>query len=256
MQRALLAGVILGLLIPSIGVIASLRKMTFFGEGVAHASLAGVAIAILAGLAPLPVAIAWAIGFASFIYFLERSTKLPTDTLIGILFTASMALGIIIIQSLPGYQPELLSYLFGSLLSVQPADLLVIAPVATVILLWLGRYLPELTFAALSEESAAVTGINTKLHTYLFYVALAVTAVLGVKILGIILVPALLVLPTATSRLLTKTFRSYVTISILLSELFIILGLIGSFYFDSPSGATIVLVATAGFLISTLVRQK
>lgn len=256
MQRALIAGVILGLLIPAIGVIASLRKMTFFGEGVAHASLAGIAIAILAGLAPLPVAILWAILFASFIYFLERYTKLPTDTLIGILFTASMALGIIIIQNLPGYQPELLSYLFGSILAVQNTDLLVIIPVASIILIWLFKNLSGLTFTALSEESASVSGFNTKLHTYFFYLALAVTAVLGVKILGIILVPALLVLPTATSRLLTQTFRSYVTISIILGELFIILGLILSYYFDSPSGATIVLVATAGFLASTLIHQK
>lgn len=256
MQRALLAGLVLGLLIPAIGVIASLRKMTFFGEGVAHASLAGVAIAILAGLAPLPAAIIWSLLFATFIFVLERSTRLPTDTLIGILFTASMALGVIIIQALPGYQPELLSYLFGSILTIKTSDLLIISLTALPILIWLWRFLPSLTYTALSEECAAVSGINTKLQSYLFYLALAVTAVLGVKILGIILVPALLVLPTATSRLLTRNFRQYVILSIILGEFFIFLGLVFSFFLDTPSGATIVLTATAGFLLATLTQTK
>ncbi|MFH1632008.1 MAG: metal ABC transporter permease, partial [bacterium] len=127
MQRALIAGAILGVLLASLGVLATLRKMAFFGEGVAHASLAGIAIAVLAGFTPLPFAIAWAVLIAVIIYTLERATKLPSDTLIGILFTASMALGVILIGQTQGYQPELLSFLFGSILTIKSIDLIIIA---------------------------------------------------------------------------------------------------------------------------------
>ena len=256
MQRAFIAGALLGLLLASLGVIASLRRMTFFGEGIAHASLAGIAIAVLFGWAPLPIAILWAILVATIIFFLERSTKLPTDTLIGMLFTASMAFGIILIHFLPGYQPELLTYLFGSILAIGTQDVWITAILTIVILGWFFPSLKGLTFASLSEESAQVTGIDVGKQTYLFYIALAVTTVLGVKILGIILVPALLVLPTATSRVLANSFKNYVIGSILFAECFIIAGLIFSYLLDLPSGATIVLVGTLTFLLATLMRPS
>lgn len=255
MQRAFIAGAVLGLLLASLGVIASLRRMTFFGEGVAHASLAGIAIAVLFGWAPLPIALGWAMGVATIIFFLERSTKLPTDTLIGMLFTASMAFGIILIHFIPGYQPELLTYLFGSILAIGTQDVWITVALASIILVWFFLSLRGLTFASLSEDSAQVSGINVKTQTFLFYLALAVTTVLGVKMLGIILVPALLVLPTATSRTLSHAFRTYVIGSILFAECFIFVGLVASFLLDLPSGATIVLVGTIIFLLATLIRK-
>ncbi|MDP2631170.1 MAG: metal ABC transporter permease [Candidatus Uhrbacteria bacterium] len=253
MQRALIAGAILGVLLASLGVLATLRKMAFFGEGVAHASLAGIAIALLAGFAPLPFAIAWAIFIAVVIYALERSTKLPSDTLIGILFTASMALGVILIGQTQGYQPELLSFLFGSILTIRGIDLIVIASFAVIIMIWLLASLRQLTYLSLSEESAAVAGIPVKLQTLLLYIALAIATVLGVKILGIILVPALIVLPPATSRMLTHSFKSYFVMSIVIAEVVILSGLVSSYIFDFPSGATIVLVGTVVFLTAAAV---
>lgn len=252
MQRALIAGAILGILLASLGVIATLRKMAFFGEGVAHASLAGIAIAVLSGFAPLPVAIAWAVIVAVSIYSLERTTKLPSDTLIGILFTASMALGVILISFTNGYQPELISFLFGSILTISDSDLIVISSTSAVILFWFFASLPQLTFLSLSEEQAVVSGIKTKQQTLLFYIALAVATVLGVKILGIVLVSALLVLPPAISRIGSTSFKSYFTGSIFVSEFVILTGLILSYLYDLPSGAVIVLVGACLFGIASL----
>lgn len=255
MQRALIAGAMLGLLLASLGVIATLRKMAFFGEGVAHASLAGIAIAVFAGFSPLPLAILWAVIVAVLIFVLERSTKLPSDTLIGILFTASMAIGVIIMSFTSGYQPELLSFLFGSILTITTIDLVIIAVASLIILTWFFSSIKQLTFLSLSEESAAASGINVGAQTLIFYIALAVATVLGVKILGIVLVSALIVLPPATSRMLTNSFKSYLTVSILVSEIVIISGLILSFAWDLPSGAVIVLVGTTAFLLASIFKK-
>ena len=167
MQRAFLAGLMLGLLLASLGVLATLRKMAFFGEGVAHASLAGIALAIFAGVAPLPVAIAWAVLIAIVIFWLERATRLSSDTLIGILFTASMALGVIIMSQTTGYQPELISFLFGSILAIRPEDLWIIGIFTVIILTWFGLSLKQLTYTSFNEDAATIAGIKTKAQTLL-----------------------------------------------------------------------------------------
>ena len=256
MQRALIAGIILGLLFASLGVIATLRKMAFFGEGVAHASLAGIAIGVLAGVAPLPLALAWGAGVATLIYVLERTTKLSSDTLIGILFTASMALGVVLIAQTEGYQPALLSFLFGSILTIKTGDLALIAIFAVLILGWFFLSLRQLTLLSLSEESASVAGVPVRAQTFIFYISLAIATVLGVKILGIILVSALIVLPPAISRLFTSSFKSYLTVSIVVAEFIMVVGLILSFELDLPSGAMIVLVGSGLFLIAALVTAR
>lgn len=254
MQRAIISGAILGVLLASLGVIATVRKMAFFGEGIAHACLAGIAIAILAGLTPLPFAIAWGVIVAIIIFALERSTKLPSDTLIGILFTASMALGVILMSQTAGYQPELLSFLFGSILAIREIDLIIIAVVSALILTWLAFSMKQLTYLSLSRDCAQAAGVRVASKTLLFYIALAVATVLGVKILGIVLVSALIILPAATGRMLSKSFRGYLASSIVVSEIVILLGLALSYVWDLPSGAVIVLVGALIFLLASLSR--
>jgi zinc transport system permease protein len=256
LQRALLAGLLLGLLLACLGVYVTLRRMAFFGDGIAHASLAGIAIAILAGVAPLPVALIWAIFVAAFIFFLERKVKLPTDSLIGILFTASMALGVILMRFTPGYQPDLVSYLFGSILSIQNIDLWITAGITLVILVWLFSSFKSLTYSSLAEENAKVSGVRVSLQTFLLYVSLALATVLGVKMLGIVLVSALLILPSATSRLLARNFQQYFILSIIIAEITILAGLLASFQFDLPSGASIVLTGTAIFCLAAIFKRK
>ena len=255
MQRALIAGSILAILLAALGVFATLRKMAFFGEGVAHASLAGIAIAILTGLTPLPVAVLWAIAVSLFLFWLERYTRLPSDTLIGIFLTGSMSLGVVLMNFTEGYQPELLSFLFGSILSITTTDVYVIVGIAFVTLIWLAVYRRQLTFMSLSEESAEVSGVNTYVQTMLLYVALGVATVLGVKILGIILVSALLVLPPATARMVTESFKSYTILSIIISFITVISGLVLSLALDLPSGAVIVLIGTVLFFLTALIHK-
>jgi len=251
-QRALIAGAMLALLLSILGIFVTVRRMAFFGDGIAHASLAGIAIAILVGVSPLPVALAWAAAVALAVWWLERSTRLSSDTLIGILFTASMALGVVLMSFTRGYQPELVSFLFGSILSVRSIDLTYILAIGAVILTWLLLSFRHLTYMSLSEDQAIVSGIPVRLQTVILYVALALATVLGVKILGIILVSALLILPPAASRLLSSNFRGHVVMSVVMSELMVLLGLAVSCLYDLPSGATIILTGTAIFLLTAL----
>jgi len=255
MQRAFVAGMLLALLLANLGIFVTLRKMSFFGDGIAHSALAGIAIAVLGGLSPLPVALVWAVGVAVFIYWLERSTKLPSDSLIGIFFSASMAFGIVLMSFTKGYRPELIGFLFGSILAITPGDLAIIAAISLLIFLWLALSFRQLTYMSLAEENAIVAGVPTKTHTLILYVALALATVLAVKILGIILVSALLILPAATGRLLTTTFKGYFTASLVLAELFMIVGLTLSFIYDLPSGATIILVGTGAFFLAIGARS-
>lgn len=247
MQHALLAGVMLAVLLALLGSFATLRRMAFFGEGIAHASLAGIAIAVVANIAVLPVALVWAVVVAVAIYVLERKTLLPSDTTIGILFTSSMALGVLIMSFTAGYQPDLLTYLFGSILAIRELDILLIAACTTVAVLFVARYRRGLIAMSVNDELARVGGVPTERLTLALYVLLAVAMVLGVKMLGVVLVSALLIIPPAAARLLAVSFRHYLALGLTASVTSVLAGLMLSYHFDTPSGATIVLVAAALF---------
>jgi zinc transport system permease protein len=249
MQRAFLAGVALGLVLPFFGVFVTLRRMSFFGDGIAHATLAGVAIGIVAGVSPFIAALGVGALFGAGVYLLERKTDISSDALIGVLFTGGLALGIVLISWQQGYQPELLSFLFGSILSINAQDLGVILGFSALIVLALLMLLRQLTLLALDKESAWLYGVRTELLDFFFYVLLSVTIVLGVKLLGIILVSALLIIPPTVAKLLAPSFKTLIGGSVIAGEVFIVLGLLLSYFLDLPSGATIILVGVVSFLL-------
>jgi zinc transport system permease protein len=256
MQRALLAGAVLAVLLAALGVFVAVRRMAFFGDGIAHSSLAGIAIAVLLGFAPLPVALIWAVAVALTIRRLERSTRLPSDSLIGIFFTASLALGVVLMSFSRGYQPELVSFLFGSILAVSPLDLALMLGLTVIILGWLMSHFRQLTFMSLSEDAARVDGVAVETQTSLLYVALAVATVLGVRVLGAVMVSALLIIPAAAARLLTHSFRSYFWVATVISLGSVLGGLILAYLLNLPAGAAVVLVAAAVFFVAAASRLK
>jgi ABC-type Mn2+/Zn2+ transport system permease subunit len=249
MQRALMAGVALGLILPFLGVFVTLRRMSFFGDGVAHATLAGVAIGIITGVSPFLTALGIGVLFGVGVYLLERKTDISSDALIGVLFTGGLSLGIVLISRQRGYQPDLISFLFGSILSVSTQDLVVILSFSASIALALLIFVRQLTLLALDKESAWLYGVHTELLDLFFYALLSVTIVLGVKLLGIILVSALLIIPPTIAKMLAPSFKSLIGDSVIAGELFIVVGLLLSYFLDLPSGAAIVLVGVISFLL-------
>jgi len=254
MQRAFIAGIILAPLLSVLGAFTTLRKMSFFADGIAHASLLGVAFAIIAGVTPFNGALVAGLLFGVLTFLLERYTKLATDAIIGIIFTTGLALGIIIISLQPGYQPDLISFLFGNILAITWSNVWLILVLSSIILSLVFLLFRQLTLLSLSEELAWTSGISTKYLNLFFYIMVSVSVVLGVKLLGIILVSALLITPPVTAKLITQSFRSYVFLSVIFSLIAFIGGLFVSYYFDFPSGASIVVSATTIFAIVFAVK--
>ena len=255
MQRALIAGIILALLLALLGIFVILRKMAFWGEGIAHASLAGIAIGLLVSYNPLITAIIFAVIFAILVYVLERKTSLSGDVIIGILFTSSMALGIVLINLQNNYQPDLLSFLFGNILAIKTSELYLMIIFSILVLLFLLIYKRQLTLLTFDRESAYLAGINVDAFDLIFYICLGIAVVLGVKILGIILVSALLIIPASCAKLVARSFGMLEYLSIVFAEVIVILGLVISYYLNLPSGAIIILTGTALFLCLVFLKR-
>jgi zinc transport system permease protein len=260
MQRALLAGLVLGVLLSYLGIFVTLRKMAFFSDGIAHAALAGAAIGLLTRFSPLLSALLFSMLLAALVYWLEKKSSLSSDAIIGILFTSGMALGVVLISLRPGYQPELISYLFGNILAIRRQDLALIIVLGAVILAFIFSHKRKLTLLALDREMACMAGINPDLYELLLYIMLACALVLGIRVLGIILVSAILIVPVSTARLLCRSFRALTWWTVLIAEFTVLAGLLLSYFLDLPTGAVIVLSGSAlfslAFLVSSLRRRS
>ncbi len=254
MQRAFIAGIVLAPTLAVLGSFMTLRKMSFFADGIAHASLLGVAIAIVVGIMPFAGALVIGVILGAIIFFLERHANLSADAVVGIIFTTGMALGIILISLQPGFQPDLISFLFGNILAITWANVWIIMTISAVILSLVYIFFRKFILIALSKDMAWTSGVNTKYLDLLFYILLALAVVLGVKLLGIILVSALLIIPPVTSKLVTNSFHSYVFFAVVFSLIAFILGLSASYYLDIPSGASIVVSATIIFTLTLIFK--
>jgi zinc transport system permease protein len=249
MQRAIIAGIVLGVLLAYLGIFVTLRKMAFFSDGIAHAALAGAAIGLLTSFSPLLSALIFSMFLAALIYWLEKKSSLSSDSIIGILFTSGMALGIILISLRRGYQPELISYLFGNILAIRRQELLLIVVISLLIMAFILTQKRKLTLLALDREMAYMAGINPDFYQLLLYIMLAAALVLGIRVLGIILVSAILIIPVSSARLFSRSFKTLVIWTVLISEGVMLGGLLLSYYLNLPSGAVIVLTGSTTFAL-------
>jgi ABC-type Mn2+/Zn2+ transport system permease subunit len=255
MQRAVVAGVVLAAVLAWLGVFVIMRKMSFFSDGIAHASLAGIAVGVVAAIHPLSIAIIFSVVFALLIYYLEKKTPLSSDAIIGMLFTSGMSIGVVLISFQRGYQPDLVSFLFGNILAVRTADLALICVLSAAIAAFLLYNYRNMVLLALDMDTAYLAGVNVNTLQICFYIILAVSVVLGLKILGIVLVSALLIIPPSIAKLVSRSFKGLIAWSVLFSETIVVVGIILSYYLDSPTGPVIVLVGTAVFFGVFSLRQ-
>ena len=256
MQRAMMAGVLMGATLSLLGVFVVLRRSAFFGDAVAHFAFAGIALGFLFNLNPIVAAVAvsflLAIGMG---YLQNRAPAQALDTIIGIFFSGAAALGIFIIGLLKGYRVDLFQFLFGDIIAISFQDVIIatIITVIVLVILWINwKQLFRITF---NREIAQVSGIKVKLYDYLFLGLLAVITAVSIKIVGIILVPALLVIPAASAKNISRSFQGMILYSTLFGVLSILLGLLGSFYFNTASGATVVLTGIAIFILTLLIKK-
>lgn len=257
MQRALLAGVLAGLLCGVLGFFVVLKRLSFIGVGISHSAFGGIAIGVVLGVEPLLAAavfatlVAWAIGW------LSRAGRLHEDTSIGILFSSAMALGVALISLSRTYQVDLFGYLFGNILSVSSGDLWLLAIITFFVLAGIGLLFKEFLFVAFDEEVARASGLPVTVLSFLLLTCLALAVVAAIRVVGIILVEALLVIPAAIGYQLARGYRTMLLVSVLSAVLSAIAGLFASYVFNVAAGATIVLVLTLVFFVAvTLGRNR
>jgi zinc transport system permease protein len=248
MQRALIAGILVGLVTSLLGVFVILRRSAFFGDAVAHASLAGIAVGVVGGMPPLLPAAAVAVGIGLTLHRLERVGRLSLDTILGFILPFFMAIGVLVLSLSPGFQPELLSYLFGSILTVSWQGVGVTALVALAVVAVLARLGRRLVFAAFDPDGAHAAGVDVSRLLTLHHVLLALTIIASISVVGIVLVNALLIIPAATAKLLARSFGQMFVLAPLLGIGSVLGGLVASSWVDAPSGPAIVLLAGMLFL--------
>ncbi|GAB4364038.1 MAG: metal ABC transporter permease [Calditrichia bacterium] len=253
MQRALLGGILVGFLASYYGVFVVQRGLSFMGSGLAHAAFGGIALGLLLDAEPLWFAVPFTVVVALGITWVKNRTQLGSDTAVGIFFSVSMALGIIFLFLKRQYASDAFTYLFGSILSVAWIDIaFTLGIVFITLLLW--PFWKRWAYASFDRELAQTDRLPVLWDDYLLSVLIAVTVVVSIKVVGIVLIAAFLVIPAATARLITQTFRSMTLLSILLGVLSAIIGLWISYFLDVPSGATIILFQSVIFFFFMLIN--
>ncbi|EEF57687.1 metal ABC transporter permease [Pedosphaera parvula] len=255
MQRALLAALCLGPLCALLGVFVIARRMAFFSDTVSHSALAGVALGFWLGFAePTVPMVGFSLLVAAAMMWLKERTELLSDTIMALLLSGSVALGVIILSLLHGrnYQGELERYLFGDILAIEWKDVWLGAVLLGVVGTGIFVQLSSLTLLSAQEDMAYVCGVRVKRLNYLFVLVLTLTVAMSIRLLGIILVTSLIVIPPASARSLSRNLRQQILFSLLFGLLGGVGGTILSYQLDVPCGSTIVLTCVGIFVVAMI----
>jgi len=253
MQRALVAAVLVGLTAPAVGVFLVQRRLALMGDGIGHVALTGVALGFLLGTAPVLTAVVVATVGALVIELVRQQGRSGGDVALALLFYGGIAGGVLLIGLSPGgSNANLLSYLFGSLTAVTAGDVLVVTVLSGAVLLALAVVGPQLFAVCHDEDYARVAGLRVRFLNLVLAVMAAVTVTVAMRVVGLLLVSALMVVPVATAQQLVRGFRATVALSLTCGVLASTTGVLGSFYVDTAPGALIVVLALAGFALAAL----
>jgi len=256
MQRGLIASVIVGIVCAVMGTFVVLKGLAFIGDAVSHATFPGLVIAYIVG-APLylggaiaAVATALAIGLVS------RRGRLRFDTSVGVLFAGTFAFGVLLFSTIKNYVADLLAYLLGNVLGISTSDLIQLAILGTIVLAVVLVIRKELLFATFDPLGAAASGLPVAFLEYLLLALLGVTIVVSIQAVGIIMVVAMLVTPSATAQLLVVRFGRMMLIAVAIAGVSAVTGLYLSFYLNLASGASIVLIETIFFGLALVLGPR
>ena len=250
---ALAAGIALALVVGPLGSVVVWRRMAYFGDTLAHAALLGVALAIAAEQLPMAGVGLTGVLIAVLLFWLEKQDNLSTDTLLGILSHSALALGLIVLSVIQaqGFNVNLMSYLFGDLLAVGVFDLVLMYGSVVIILLVFSQILSPLISISVNEELARIDGIAVEKIRFIFMILLALVIAVALKVVGILLITALVIIPAATARLYSKSPKQLFLLSDLLAFAAVVTVLLVSVGWDVRMGAAVVVLA---FLWSCVVR--
>ena len=248
-QNALLGGVVAAAACASVGLFLILKKEAMIGDGIAHTAFGGIALGLLLGVNPLLTALGVAVLSVFGISYMRRKGVATSDSAIAVMLALGFSFGLVVISVVHGFNVELFSYLFGSILTIDEVDLLVVSLLGFFVLLFLGFFRRELLSMVFDEEDSRVMGIPTSALSLAFDLLVAATIVLSIKVIGTVLVVALLVLPGLSALQLSLSFRKTILVAVGFSILSTVLGILFSALFDVATSGLIVFASVLLFLL-------
>lgn len=255
MQNAFIAAVLVSVACGVVGTYVVIKRIVFISGGISHAAFGGIGLGYFMGINPILAAIPFSILSALAMGITSKKVKISEDTAIGILWSLGMAIGIIFINLTPGYVPDLMSYLFGSILTVPVNDIIIMIFLDLIIVVTVLLFYKEFQGISFDEEFSQVIGMPT---TYIYLLLLSIVAlsvVVMIKVVGVILVIALLTIPAAIAKQYTYNIRHMMIFAVILGIILTMGGLYTSYLFNLASGATIVLVLGLGFIFSSAIQK-
>lgn len=256
MRNALIAGLLVSLACGIIGTFVVIKRIVFISGGVAHAAYGGIGLAYFLGWEPIIGAILFSLASALGMGAVQRKTKERADSIIGVMWAIGMATGIIFLDLTPGYKADLMSYLFGSILAVPSGDLWVMLIMDVVIILLMAGFYKELIGVAFDEQFATVENVPVDWIYMLLMAMIGFSVVMLMRVVGLIMVIALLTIPASISAMFLKEIRKIMVLASLLGMVFTTIGLFLSYFLNLTSGATIIAIAGIAYLISLLIQNS
>jgi zinc transport system permease protein len=241
-ERALVAGLFLGVVCAVMGVFLVLRKMSLIGDGLAHISFGAIAVGIVFGFYPFIIAIPLVIIASLIIYALTRNQIIEGDAIIGILASLGLSIGVILSSISTGFNIDIFSYLFGNILAITQQELSFVIIGSIIILAIILLFYQEFMAISFNPEQAKISGIPVTILDILFSIITAITVIMSVKLAGALLVSALIILPASSSLQISKSFQNTILFAIIFALISIIIGVIISVIINIPTGATIVTI--------------
>ncbi|MFP4471709.1 MAG: metal ABC transporter permease [Bacteroidota bacterium] len=254
-RNALLAALLASISCGIIGSYIVSRRIVFISGGITHASFGGIGIGYYAGFSPIIGAMVFSVLSALGIEYLSKKTDIREDSVIAILWSFGMAVGIIFVFLTPGYSANLMSFLFGNILTVSYLNLLMLMVLTLIVITVFILMFKTILFIAFDEAYARAIRLPVEKVNYLLITLVALTIVLNIRIAGIILVLSLLTIPQTIANIFTKNFRNLILLSIIIGLAGSLSGLFLSYYFDIPSGASIIFFLVLLFVLARIIRQ-
>ena len=254
MQRAVWAGIVVGIICPLIGIVLVLRRLSLIGDALAHVSLAGVAFGLVAGINPTAAGLVFS-GIGAFgIEYLHRFYRRYAELSLAIIIAAGMSLAVVLISLGWGTTATVLSFLFGSIVALSGFDIYIITAVGLTVAILVSLLYRQLFYICFDEEAATVAGIPVTKINLFFTFMVAMTVAVSMRIVGALLVSSLMIVPVAASIQLARSFRSAVAISVTVALISVMIGITLAFYLDLPPGAAVIL--TSLFLLALAIFIK
>lgn len=255
MQNAILGGILLAILLSVLSLFINIKNWSFINVGISHATFGGLALGVYLGISPIFLGLIFAVLVGLFIGYISKKGNIHEDVSIGILFSISMALGVIFLTLTPNYTSDLFTFLFGNILTITKEDIYMLVIFSLFTFVYLYVFFQKILFCCYNEEVAYTSGIHTSFYYYSLITVIAIATVLAVKLVGVILASAMIILPAATTSQIFWHYRKIIIFSIILSIFIVFIGIFVSYQYNLPSGATIVFIYGLIFFITIFLKN-